>query len=84
MVDDHAIGEHTYTILQHCSKWFFALQVFTNTLFLVGFNFLFLFLLALGLHCCMQAFSSCVQELLFVAVCERLIAVASLVVKHRL
>ena len=40
---------------------------------------------ALGLHCCMQAFSSCSkQELLFVAVHGLLIAVASLVAEHGL
>ena len=40
---------------------------------------------ALGLHCCMWAFSSCGERwLLFVAVCRLLISVASLVVEHRL
>ena len=44
-----------------------------------------LFVAALGLHCCSQAFSSCgEQELVFVAVLELLIAVASLVVEHGL
>ena len=44
-----------------------------------------LFLAALGLHCCAQAFSSCGERgLLFVAVCGLLIAVASLVVEHGL
>ena len=47
--------------------------------------FLNLFLAALGLHCCAQAFSGCgKQGLLFVAVCGILIAVASLVVEHGL
>ena len=42
--------------------------------------YLFLFLAALGLHCCAQAFSSCGERgLLFVAVHRLLIAVASLV-----
>ena len=41
--------------------------------------FIYLFLAALGLHCHMQAFSSCSeQELLFTAVCGLLIVVASL------
>ena len=45
--------------------------------------FICLFLAALGLHCCMQAFSSCgEQRLLFVAVLGLLAAVASLVVEH--
>ena len=49
------------------------------------FSFLFLFLAALGLHCCVQAFSSCGKRgLLFVAVHGLLIAVASLVAEHGL
>ena len=45
----------------------------------------FLFLAALGLHCCTQAFSSCSEQvLLFIAVQGLLIAVASLVAEHRL
>ena len=45
---------------------------------------IYLFLAALGLHCCTWAFSSCGEcGLLFVAVCVLLIAVASLVAKHR-
>ena len=48
--------------------------------------FIYLFILAaLGLCCCARAFSSCGERgLLFVAVCGLLIAVASLVVEHRL
>ena len=47
--------------------------------------FIYLFLAALGLHCCVQAFSSCSERgLLFVAVPGLLIAVASLVAEHRL
>ena len=43
------------------------------------------FLAALGLCCCVWAFSSCSeQRLLFVVVCGFLIAVASLVVEHGL
>ena len=46
---------------------------------------LFIYLAVLGLHCLEWAFSSCgEQELLFVAVHRLLIAVASLVVEHRL
>ena len=49
------------------------------------FCFIYLFLAALGLCCCAQAFSSCgEQELLFIAVCRLLIAVASLVAELRL
>ena len=43
------------------------------------------FLAALGLRCCVWAFSSCGERgLLFVAVRGLLIAVASLVAEHRL
>ena len=46
---------------------------------------IYLFLAALGLCCCVQAFSSCSERgLLFVAGRGLLIAVASLVVEHRL
>ena len=47
--------------------------------------FIYLFFPVLGLHCCAWDFSSCgEQELLLVVVCGLLIAVASLVVEHRL
>ena len=47
--------------------------------------FIYLFLAALGLRCCAQAFSSCGERgLLFLAVHGLLIAVASLVGEHRL
>ena len=46
---------------------------------------IYLFLAALGLHCCMWAFSSCSERaLLFVAVHGLLIAVASPVAEHGL
>ena len=45
----------------------------------------YLFLAALGLRCCVRAFSSCGKRgLLFVAVHGLLIAVASLVAEHGL
>ena len=48
-------------------------------------GFFFLFLAALGLHCCAWAFSSCgKQGLPFVAVRGLLIAVASFVAEHGL
>ena len=59
----------------------------------VGVIFFFLFmygwmdgwLAALGLHCCVRAFSSCGEPgLLFVAVRGLLTAVTSLVTEHRL
>ena len=47
--------------------------------------FTYLFMAALGLRCCAQAFSSCGErELLFVEEHGLLIAVASLVAKHEL
>ena len=46
-------------------------------------NFIYLFLAALCLHCCTQAFSSCCElGLLFAAVRVLLIAVASLFAEH--
>ena len=47
--------------------------------------FIYLFLAALGLHCCVWAFSSCGERgLLFIVVHGLLIVVASLVAEHRL
>ena len=47
--------------------------------------FIYLFLAALGLRCCAQAFSGCGEQgLLFVAVCGLLTVVASLVAEHGL
>ena len=55
------------------------------TQFLKVYLFIYLFLAALGLHCCMQAFSSCGEQgLLFVVVRRLLIVVASLVAEHGL
>ena len=49
------------------------------------FLFIYLFLAALSLRCCTQAFSSCGERgLLFVVVRRLLIAVASLVAEHGL
>ena len=53
--------------------------------FLKKNKFIYLFLPALGLRCCVRAFSSCGEQgLLFAALRELLIAVASLVVEHGL
>ena len=55
------------------------------SMFFGGFFCFFVFLSALGLHCCARAFSSCGKlGLLFIAVRRLLIAVASLVAEHRL
>jgi len=43
-----------------------------------------LFLAALGLHCCVQAFSSCGEQRLLFLVVHGLLVVASLVAEHRL
>ena len=49
------------------------------------FIYLCVYLAALGLCCCMQAFSSCGERgLLFIEVRRLLIAVASLVAEHGL
>ena len=47
--------------------------------------FIYLFMAALGLHCCTQAFSSCIEwGLLFIVAHGLLIVVASLVAEHGL
>ena len=52
---------------------------------IVVHTFIYLFLAALGLRCCAQAFSSCGERgLLFVTVHGLLIVVAPLVAEHRL
>ena len=49
------------------------------------FSFFDVFLAALGLRCCMWAFSSCGRRgLLFIVVCRLLIAVASLAAEQGL
>ena len=58
--------------------FFFNIYIFINL-------FIYLFLAALGLRCCAQAFSGCGERgLLFVAARGLLIAVASLVAEHGL
>ena len=59
--------------------------VFYINLFILFIYFIYLFLAALGLHCCTQAFSSCGERgLLFIVVRGLLNVVASLVVEHGL
>ena len=54
-------------------------------LYICIYLFIYLFLAALGLRCCMWAFSSCDERgLLFVAVHGLLIVVASLLEEHGL
>ena len=65
---------------------FLSVFFFNDFFFLNKFiYFIYLFLAALGLCCCVWASSSCGERgLLFVAVCRLLIVVASLVAEHRL
>ena len=59
------------------------MESFSFSFFLT--NLFYLFLAALGLPCCVGAFSSCGERgLLFNAVCRLLIAVVSLVAEHGL
>ena len=71
------------------SKTKYILLFLKNKFYLFIYLFIYLFvclfiLAALGLHCCMWAFSSCCElGLLFVALRGFLIAVASPVAEHR-
>ena len=68
----------------HDKRLFYSIDLFAFSCFLINL-FIYLFLAALGLCCCAQAFFSCSEQgLIFVVVCGLLIAVASLVVEHRL
>ena len=61
------------------------IHIYLYRVFLKINKFIYLFMAALGLRCCVWAFSSCSEwGLLFVVVCGLLIAVASLVAEHRL
>ena len=75
-----------YGFLPIKSHKFIIVSFFLNNFFSHKFiYFIYLFLAALGLRCCAQAFSSCSERgLLFVAVHGLLIAVASLVAEHGL
>ena len=65
-------------------KWTIQ-KKWTNSFIKNLFILFYLFLAALGHHCCVWAFSSCGEwGLLFVAVRRFLIVVASLVAEHRL
>ena len=53
--------------------------------YLLGYISFVVVVVALGFHCCARAFSSCIERgLLFIEVHGLLIAVASLVMEHRL
>ena len=66
----------------------YYLLISYNLLFFINFIYFNVFFLggaALGVHCCVRAFSSCGEQgLLFVAAHGLLIAVASLVAEHGL
>ena len=67
-----------------CREWI-TLDADKEFKFFFLIYFIYLFLAALGLRCCVWAFSSCREcGLLFVAVRGLLIAVASLVAEHGL
>ena len=60
-------------------------SLFLSIIFYTFIFFIYLFLAALGIRCCVQAFSSCGKRgLFFIVVCGPLIAVASLVAEHGL
>ena len=62
-----------------------SFRFFSNIIMILNVFFSFSFLAVLGLHCCIQAFSSCSEQgLLFIVVRGLLIAVASLVAEHGL
>ena len=82
-------GKVLERVIQVIFTWKWHLDFFLNE-FIYLFIYLFiyficLFLAALGLRCCVQAFSSCGERgLLFAAVPGLLIAVASLVAEQGL
>ena len=74
-------------ILDSSSTFLLAMESQFHQRLIISFFFklIYLFLAALGLHCCARAFSSCGEQgLLFVVVHGLLIVVASLVVEHGL
>ena len=61
------------------------LMIIHSFLKILFIYFIYLFLAASGLHCCVRAFSSCGERvLLFIVVHGLLLAVSSLVVEHGL
>ena len=63
--------------------WYIYTMEYYSGLFI--YLFTYLFLAALGPHCCTWAFFSCGEQgLLFIAVCRLLVAVASVVAEYRL
>ena len=71
--------------VRDCSNFILlhVLSSFSSTTYYI--LFIYSFIAALGLHCCVWAFSSCWEQgLLFVAVHRLLLVAASLVAEHRL
>ena len=70
----------------HSNHLFILMSILLIIYFILFlYKFIYLFLAALGLHCCMRAFSSCGERgLFFVVVCRLLIGVTSLGAEHRL
>ena len=82
-----ALGLHKYVYMLTFISRFPFLKSICNLLPNFKKLFIYLFLAALGLHCCALAFFSCSKQgQLFVAVCGVLtvVAVASLVSEHEL
>ena len=77
-------SEHNLVLFFFISLFFFIFIYLFIYLFILKI-YIYLFLAALGLCCCVWAFSGCGERaLLFVAVRGLLIAVASLVAEHGL
>ena len=80
-----ALDIHWLLRLQSEINWQFNSLCFFFFFTFLKIHFIYLFLAALGLHCCSRAFSSCSKQgLLFLAARGLLISVASLVEEHRL
>ena len=82
-----AVGRGVHPHRNHRQDWGHTQSSDSTCFVLFCFlnKFIYLFLAALGLCCCVRAFSSCSERgLLFVVVCGLLTVVASLVVEHGL
>ena len=81
----YIVSNYRQTLFNCVSLYCASQTLFSLLFYFILFYFIYLFLAALGLHCCVRAFSSCgKQGLLFVAVHGLLTAVASLVAEHGL
>ena len=81
----HCFDYCSFVVLSEVWDSYASCFVLLLKFYLFIYLFIYLFMAVLGFCCCAQAFSSCGEwELLFVVVHGLLIAVASLVVEHRL